>query len=661
MVYLSNKNASADYQTGTNSEVYTTAGRTISAGLTAADVVSKWTWAATLLQSSNVAYQHGVSGPFWYASGATIQVLLFAILAIQIKQKCPAIHTFLEIVLVRWGTTAHLTFLFFGFSTCLIVTAMLILGGAATINALTGMSTYAANFAIPVPVMLYTAFGGLKGTYYASFTHTAVIYLALLIFIWKIYAGPSDIGSVDTMYENLKCASHRVAAGGVTGTWNSKGQYITMRSTGGLMFGIINTVGNFGTVFVDQSYWQGAIACKPSATYRGYLLGGMAWFAIPFSMATALGLASRALDLPVTPGESGNGLVPPAVAVHLFGAGGAFLVAFQLFLAITSTANSEQLAVASLSAYDIYKRYFNPQATGTQMIYVSRICVCLWGIFSGIIATILFELKIGLGWVYGAMGNFIGSAVVPVTFALMWKDCSAMGAIAGAWLGLISAIIAWCTVALQEPFEVDGECISVVNVATLGGIRPNLAGNLCALCVSAFVAFFVSIAKPQNFDWNELKTKTDSYLIENDKHAHLAASGEESREAMDIAYKYTVYGAGLLTLILIFLWPALSLPVGDEGVFTLSYMKFWVALAFIWGHVAFIITVLLPIYEFLFVGEEDWEPTVTGKPEMPLPQQPPMGFVMTPWGPQMMPLQNNMMPPPSMMPGMAPFGSPYGM
>lgn len=56
------------------------------------------------------------------------------------------------------------------------------------------MSTYAASFAIPVPVMVYTAFGGLKGTYYASFTHTAVIYIALLIFIWKIYAGPSDLG-----------------------------------------------------------------------------------------------------------------------------------------------------------------------------------------------------------------------------------------------------------------------------------------------------------------------------------------------------------------------------------------------------------------------------------------------------------------------------------
>ena len=41
----------------------------------------QWTWAATLLQSSNVAWQYGISGPFWYAAGATIQVLLFAILA----------------------------------------------------------------------------------------------------------------------------------------------------------------------------------------------------------------------------------------------------------------------------------------------------------------------------------------------------------------------------------------------------------------------------------------------------------------------------------------------------------------------------------------------------------------------------------------------------
>lgn len=76
---------------------------------------------------------------------------------------------------------------------------------------------------------------------------------------------------------------------------NKEGSYLTMWSLNGLVFGIINVIGNFGTVFVDQSYWQGAIGAKPSATYKGYLLGGLCWFAVPFTMATSMGLAARAM------------------------------------------------------------------------------------------------------------------------------------------------------------------------------------------------------------------------------------------------------------------------------------------------------------------------------------------------------------------------------
>lgn len=50
---------------GTNLPSFSTAGRMIKTGLTASVIVSQWTWAATLLQSSNVAWQYGVSGPFW--------------------------------------------------------------------------------------------------------------------------------------------------------------------------------------------------------------------------------------------------------------------------------------------------------------------------------------------------------------------------------------------------------------------------------------------------------------------------------------------------------------------------------------------------------------------------------------------------------------------
>ena len=93
------------------SEMFSTAGRTVKSGLVASAVVSSWTWAATLLQSSGVAYRYGVSGPYWYASGATVQILLFATLAIQLKRRAPNAHTFLEAIRARYGVYAHTTFI----------------------------------------------------------------------------------------------------------------------------------------------------------------------------------------------------------------------------------------------------------------------------------------------------------------------------------------------------------------------------------------------------------------------------------------------------------------------------------------------------------------------------------------------------------------------
>src|ERR1700759_3138530 len=111
------------------SEAFSTAGRTVKSGLVAAAVVSSWTWAATLLQSSGVAYRYGVSGPFWYASGATVQILLFATIAIELKRRAPNAHTFLEVIKARYGAPAHFTFITFGVVTNVLVSLMLIAGG----------------------------------------------------------------------------------------------------------------------------------------------------------------------------------------------------------------------------------------------------------------------------------------------------------------------------------------------------------------------------------------------------------------------------------------------------------------------------------------------------------------------------------------------------
>ncbi|KAI0520660.1 hypothetical protein KFK09_008138 [Dendrobium nobile] len=220
------------------SEWFNTAGRNVKTGLIASVIVSQWTWAATILQSSNVAWEYGISGPFWYASGATIQVLLFGIMAIEIKRKAPNAHTVCEIVKARWGTAAHIVFLVFCFMTNIIVTAMLLLGGSAVVNALTGVNIYAASFLIPLGVIIYTLAGGLKATFLASYIHSVIVHIVLVIFVYLVYTASSELGSPKVVYHRLldvvsksrECRepiSHTgQACGPISG--NYKGSYLTI-------------------------------------------------------------------------------------------------------------------------------------------------------------------------------------------------------------------------------------------------------------------------------------------------------------------------------------------------------------------------------------------------------------------------------------------------
>ncbi len=140
---------------------------------------------------------------------------------------------------------------------------------------------------------------------------------------------------------------------------------------------------------------------------------------------------------------------------------------------------------------------------------------------------------------------------------------------------------------------------------TLGSLGPQLAGNLVALFVPVFVTGVISLAAPQKYDWKDLREKTDGMMIEVDEAAKLDVEGAESEEALTKVYFISCVNACGMTLIMIFLWPALALPA---EIFSPGYFAWWVAIAFIWAHFAFGVTVLLPIYEFLFPakGYDKW-------------------------------------------------------
>ena len=559
------------------SEWFNTAGRTIKTGLTAAAIVSAWTWAATLLQSSTVAFQYGVSGPFWYAAGASIQVLLFGILAIELKRKAPNAHTFLEIIRARFGEGTHRVFLVFALMTNMIVTAMLLLGGAAVVNGLTGMNISIAAFLIPIGVMIYTLVGGLKATFVADYLHTIIIFITILTFVSVVYFISPVTGGIQGMYEKLAAAASIHPVDG-----NAAGAYLTMASMGGLIFGIINIVGNFGTVFVDQAYWQRAIAARPKSTVKGFLLGGMCWFAIPFTLATTMGLTAVALQIQLTPEQVQLGLTVPAAAATLMGEVGAIMVLVMLFMAVTSAGSAELVAVSSLITYDVYRTYKNPSATGKQLLRVSRATIIGFGLGMGGLAVALLAMGLSLGFVYLAMGVLIGSAVIPIALTITWKKTDKYAAVAGAIGGLVVALAAWVGTAITLP-AYGGQ----LSLASLGDNFSMLYGNVAGILVGGAITAIGSLIKNKNFDWAKINQKIT--LVEVSKVE------TQDQETLQKAFKFSLKGGGLMTLALIVFWP---LPLFFSGyVFDLPFYALWVGIAVVWVSVASFFIIGLPIIQ----------------------------------------------------------------
>lgn len=125
--------------------------------------------------------------------------------------------------------SAHLVFTVFGLMTNILVTAMLLTGGSAAFTALTGVPTPAACFLLPLGVVIYTMFGGIKATFLTDYIHTLILLIIIIIFALTTYATSTTLGSPKQVFDLLvqAAADHPVSG-------NAGGSYLTMRSSQGV-------------------------------------------------------------------------------------------------------------------------------------------------------------------------------------------------------------------------------------------------------------------------------------------------------------------------------------------------------------------------------------------------------------------------------------------
>merc|ERR1719305_1243986 len=233
---------------------------------------------------------YGISGPYWYAGGATIQIIIFSILSIMLKTRAPGAKTFLQVIKARFGARTHLVFCTFAFFTNLIVMMSLTVAGTAVLNSLVAdLSPELAAMLLAVVIGGYTLIGGLGATFYVSYFNTALIFFLIILLMVEVFFNPFEhvnnpFGSSNSIFEFVAC-------------WKAPD----------------TSIGNHGGSYLAFSSAQGAPLLSEEDIMKG--------------------------------------LAAPLVAQKLLGPVGEYSMLFLILMAVMSTGSAEIIAVASIVIY----------------------------------------------------------------------------------------------------------------------------------------------------------------------------------------------------------------------------------------------------------------------------------------------------------------------
>ncbi|KAK7550224.1 urea active transporter [Phyllosticta citricarpa] len=490
-------------------EVFMTANRSVTRGLTSSAVVSSWLWSTAMLGSSFVGYDYGVAGPFWFAAGCSPMIVFFALLGISCKRKIPEAHTLLEIVRIRYGKLAHVIYMILCLLNNLFACANMLLGASAVITSMTGMHIIAATFLLPVGVALYTFVGGIKATFLTDYFHTFTIVIILCFLTAKTFT-IDEIDSIGHLYDLVKAAGarHPVAD-------NHDGSYLTMASKGGILFGILHICANFGLVIMDTSFFIKAFAASPSSVVPGYVVGGLAYFAIPWAGGTlassiVLGLEPQPIfptyPRRMTATEVSNGLVLPYAFMIVAGKGGAACILLITFMAVTSTLSAQVIAVSSIISFDMYRTWVNPQATDGDVIRWSHYGVIFFALFAAAFSTMLHYVGVDLGWTLYMLGVITCPGIFPTTFTILWKRQSRAAAIIAPVLGFFTGLAVW----LGTAHALFGE----VTIKSTGGIVPCVWGTVASTFSPIPYSLVITAFKPENYDWADFRKERLAFEVD---------------------------------------------------------------------------------------------------------------------------------------------------
>ena len=431
---------------------YMLAGRNIGLALSTATLMASWVTGNTTLLAPEFGYRNGLWGMFSYAL-AGLGLILFAPLAIRIKQLMPRGRTSGDFIRLRYGRAAWWVFM--------VITAIYTLGFLITqamgagilLEALSGFD-YRLGMVVVIGVStIYTLYGGMRAVVGTDFIQSLLIMgLLVVVAVLAFQRFP-----LEQVHSNL-AASHP--------------DRLNLLLPAGLLIAWNSALFSMGEVFHNNIWWSRVFSSRTSVVFNSFILGGLAWMTVPV-VTGSIGLVALAdnLELPQV------NMVFPVMASQLLGAGGSALVFVVVFASLTSTLDSLLASTADLVAEDVIFKLLNPQLSDAQLRQATKLVVVLLGLIT---LALSWPRLDSLASVLFFTGALVASTIWPVAYGLYWPQANRQAAIA--------AMVAGSTAGLTAYVQIAPYCAALISAA-----------------VSAVVMAVGTSLRPEQFQWHILR------------------------------------------------------------------------------------------------------------------------------------------------------------
>lgn len=306
----------------------------------AMSIAAAWAWAPALFISSQMAYQNGIAGLFWFTIGNFLTLMLFGWFVPRLRERLPDGFTLAGYVQEKFSTRVQNIFFLELWMLASCAFAINALAGSKAVETITGLNYNLVSVVLAAIALVYALRGGLKASVVTEIFKIVVLWAGILLVVpwaWSEAGGSLVIAN---------------GLGGITGNGAS---LVNEFALGVFMaVGMSTALGHLGAPWGDNGFYQRAFAIKQDRIRHAFIGGAFVFVFVPL-MIGSLGFLAAGMGLEIPKDLVGMttvitiGSVLPSWTV--------LVVVFMLLAGLVAVLDSQLNSAASLVGHDIKNKF----------------------------------------------------------------------------------------------------------------------------------------------------------------------------------------------------------------------------------------------------------------------------------------------------------------